>query len=150
MSFTDTHTLSATEALESLSEFERNKPEIIKRARSTSRIRIRSKVIAQPGNSGDRLKSEVQGITGVVSAGGCQILFPITIGVGDFYWLTFDKNDLDIDTVLGRCLRCRLIRENAYEAGFKFFNPIDLSSAVESNETENNNVESNNTEALFD
>ncbi len=129
-------TLSENDALESLADLEHNKSDVVKRARSSSRIRIKSKVIAQPGNSGDRLKSKVQGVTGDISAGGCQILFPIPLRVGDIYWLTFDRNVLDIDSVFGRCLRCRLIREDAYEAGFKFFQPIDLSGAVESSNTE--------------
>ncbi len=137
MSLGDFQTETASDdAMESLADLERNVSDVVKRARSSSRVRIRSKVIAQPGKSGDRLKSKVQGITGDISAGGCQILFPIPLRVGDIYWLTFDKNDLEIDSVFGRCQRCRLIREDAYEAGFKFFTRIDLSSAVESSKTE--------------
>jgi len=124
------------DALETLADFERNTPDAVKRARVATRIRIKSKVIAQPGNSGDRLKSKVQGITGDISAGGCQGLFPIPLRVGDIYWLTFDKTELDLDSVFARCLRCRLIREDAYEAGFTFFEPIDVSNAVESGKTE--------------
>ncbi len=122
--------------MEALDDLERSKSDVVKQTRTSSRIRIKLKVIAQPGNSGDRLKSKVQGITGDISAGGCQILFPIPLRVGDIYMLTFDKCDVDIGAVLGRCLRCRLVREDAYEAGFKFFQPVDLSVAVETNTTE--------------
>ncbi len=122
--------------LESLSDLERNTSDSVKRARTSTRLRIKSKVIAQSGNSGDRLKFKIQGVTGDVSAGGCQILFPIPLRVGDIYWLTFDKVRLNVDSVFARCLRCRLIREDAYEAGFKFFEPIDLSVAVEGGNTE--------------
>jgi hypothetical protein len=76
------------------------------------------------------LKFKIQGVTGDVSAGGCQVLFPIPLGVGDIYLLTFDKSKVAVDSVFARCLRCRLIREDAYEAGFKFFDPIDVSEAV--------------------
>ena len=126
----------ADDALASLADLERNECDSVKQARASTRVRIKSMVIAQPGNSGDRLKSKVQGITGDISSGGCQVLFPIPLRVGDIYWLTFDKNQLDVESVFGRCLRCRLIREDAYEAGFKFFNPIDLSGAVETTNTE--------------
>ncbi|MEA1950178.1 MAG: PilZ domain-containing protein [Planctomycetota bacterium] len=129
-------TLLEDDALESLADLEHNKSDTVKRARSNTRIRIKSKVIAQPGNSGDRLKFKIQGVSGDISTGGCQILFPIPLRVGDIYWLTFDKTELTIDSVFARCLRCRLIREDAYEVGFKFFEPIDLSDAVEAGNTE--------------
>ena len=133
---TQTDTPLGDDVLELLTDLERNKSDEIKRLRASTRICIRSKVIAQPGNSGDRLKFKVQGVTGDLSAGGCQILFPIPFRVGDIYWLKFDKSEVDIDSVFGRCLRCRLIREDAYEAGFKFFEPIDVSSVVESRNAE--------------
>ena len=122
--------------LESLADLERNQADAVKRARSSTRIRIKSKVVAQPGNSGDRLKFKIQGITGDISSGGCQILFPIPLRVGDIYWLTFDRTDLNLDSAFARCLRCRLIREDAYEVGFKFLEPIDVSDAVASGNTE--------------
>ncbi len=124
------------DVLESLADLERNRSDMVKRARSSTRVRIKSRVIAQPGNSGDRLKSKIQGVTGDISTSGCQILFPIPLRVGDIYWLTFDSTELDLDSVFARCLRCRLIREDAYEAGFKFFEPIDVSDAVEGSNTE--------------
>ncbi len=124
------------DALEALADLERNKSSEIKEARTSSRIRIKSKVIVQPGNSGERNKIKIQGVTGDISAGGCQILFPVPLQVGDIYWLTFDRNDLQIDSMFVRCLRVRLIREDAFEAGFKFFSTIDLSHAVEGRNSE--------------
>ena len=118
------------DVLESLADFERNTSDSVKRSRTSTRVRVKSKVVAQPGNSGDRLKFKIQGVTGDVSTGGCQILFPIPLRVGDIYWLTFDRQQLKLDSIFARCLRCRLIREDAYEAGFKFFDPIDLSAAT--------------------
>jgi PilZ domain len=129
-------TLSEDDALNSLAALERNQSDAIKRARSSTRIRVKSKVIAQPGNSGDRLKFKIQGATGDISACGCQILFPIPVRVGDIYWLTFDKTKLELGSVFARCLRCRLIREDAYEAGFKFFEPVDVVDSVENGKTE--------------
>ncbi len=118
------------EVLESLADLERNTSEAIIKSRGNTRLRIKTKVIAQPGNSGDRRKIKMQGITGDISASGCQILFPVPTRVGDIYWLTFDKTELKLDSMFARCLRCRLIREDAYEAGFKFFEPVDLSGAT--------------------
>lgn len=124
------------DVLDSLADLEGNKSETLKRARSSDRVRVKSKVFAQPGNSGDRLKCKIQGVTGDISARGCQILFPIPLRVGDIYWLTFDRKELELDSVFARCLRCRLIREDAYEAGFKFFEPIDVADTVPNANTE--------------
>jgi len=136
----------ADEALDLLQDLEQNVPAAIKGARSSTRLQIKSKLIAQPGNSGDRLRLKVQGVTGDVSAGGCQVLFPIPLRVGDIYWLTFDRADLNIGSVFARCLRCRMIREDAYEAGFKFFETIDLASA----QPQTQRTQEDNTVALFD
>ena len=38
----------------------------------------------------------------------------------------FGWHALSIDPLLARCIRCHLIRENAYEAGFSFFDVIEL------------------------
>ena len=43
------------------------------------------------------------------------------------YRLSFDRTVLDVESLFVRCLRCRLVRENAFEAGFSFFQPVDLS-----------------------
>jgi len=123
------------EALASLADLERNTSEAIIKSRGNARLRVKSKVIAQPGNSGDRRKIKMQGITGDISSGGCQILFPVPLRVGDIYWLSFDKAELNQDSIFARCLRCRLIREDAYEAGFKFFELLDLSEAISTRKT---------------
>ena len=120
------------ELLEALVDLERNTSDAIIKSRSTARLRMKSKVIAQPGNSGDRAKLKMQGILGDISAGGCQILFPVPARVGDIYWLKYDKSEINVNEMFARCLRCRMIREDAYEAGFKFFEPVDLSCVITS------------------
>jgi hypothetical protein len=69
----------------------------------------------------------VQGISGDVSEGGCCVLFPVPLNVGDVYLLTFDRKTINVSPALARCMRCRLMREDAYECGFSFFTPLDLS-----------------------
>ena len=75
------NTYQQEDALDSLADLERNTPAEIIKSRGTTRLRIKSKVIAQPGNSGDRRKIKIQGINGDLSSGGCQILFPIPVHV---------------------------------------------------------------------
>lgn len=109
-----------------LKDLEQQTNENIKRQRTSERISIKAKVILQPGNASELLTFKVQGVTGDISKGGCGAIFPIPVHVGDIYRLTFDRNQLEIPMVFARCLRCRLVREDAYEAGFAFFTPIRL------------------------
>ena len=76
--------------------------------------------------SGQFLSFKVQGIIGNISEGGCQAMFPVPIQVGDIYRMHFDKKDLDLPLTFVRCQRCRLISDDAFEAGFVFFSPIPL------------------------
>ena len=48
--------------------------------------------------------------------------------VGDVYQLHFAKGELDLPILYARCLRCRLVREDAFEAGFAFFEKIVLAT----------------------
>jgi len=117
-------------ALDALSDLERNKSEAVKQARTSARVRLKVAVVAEPGNAGERQRFSIKGVSGDVSAGGCQLLFPLPVRVGDFYLLTFEQNVLRLEPLLARCLRVRLVREDAYEAGFKFLQPIDLSDVL--------------------
>lgn len=114
------------EAFNMLQELETNTPEEIRRQRAHFRISVRAKVILQPANSSDLAKLKLQGVTGDLSSGGCRILFPLPPRVGDVYRLQFDQRDLPLPLTFARCMRCVLLKEDAYECGFKFFSPISL------------------------
>ena len=109
-----------------LQDIEKQTSENIKKMRTTQRITIKAKVILQSGNSSELLSYKVQGVMGDISAGGCGAMFPIPAKVGDIYRLSFPPGELEIAMVFARCIRCRLLKEDAYEAGFTFFSPIRL------------------------
>ena len=113
-------------ALDLLQELERNTSDEVRKQRLHARITIKIGITLQPGNVSDRMKLKMQGVTSDVSQGGCMALFPLPCTVGDVYQLTFDKSVLDAPVTFARCVRCRLIREDAFEAGFSFFRPIML------------------------
>lgn len=115
-----------SETLDLLADLERSTPDAVKRARAHTRIEVRCKVIAQHGDSSRRLDLKLQGVTGDVSRGGCQALFPVPLGVGDVYLISFDRGVLDISPTMARCMRCRMVREDAYETGLSFFTKVDL------------------------
>lgn len=109
-----------------LQELQQNTPDEIRRQRTHFRIAIKAKVVLEPGSSSELLSFRVQGVTGDISEGGCQALFPLPVRVGDVYRLSFDRTVFDHPLTFARCVRCRLLREDAFEAGFHFFAPIRL------------------------
>ncbi len=118
--------LGGDEAFALLRDLERNTPTEIRRQRAHFRLAIKAGVVLQPGNATEMMKLKLQGVTGDVSEGGCSALFPIPIRVGDVYRLQFDRKALALPLTFARCVRCRLVREDAFEAGFAFFSPISL------------------------
>lgn len=114
------------EAYDLVQELSANTPDEIRRRRTHFRLSIKSSLIAQPGNASDLLKFKVRGVTGDISEGGCSAIFPLPMHVGDVYRLQFDRQQLDLPLTFARCVRCHLIREDAYETGFAFFSKITL------------------------
>lgn len=114
------------QAFDLLKELEQNTPEEIRRQRTHFRVTAKAKVILQSGNASETTKMKLQGVTGDLSEGGCRILFPLPVMVGDIYRLTFDRKVLDLPTTFVRCMRCHMLRDDAFEVGFRFFNVISL------------------------
>lgn len=109
-----------------LDELEQQKTENIRLQRTHQRLDIKATVILQPGNTSDLQNLKARGTTADVSRGGCRIVFPVPMCVGDIYRLTFEDDSLGFPLIFARCLRCRLVREGAFEAGFRFFNDVEL------------------------
>jgi c-di-GMP-binding flagellar brake protein YcgR len=120
------------EAIGMLQELSANTPEEVQRKRAYFRLTIKAGVIAQPGNASDLVKLKIQGTTVDLSEGGLSAVFPGPIRVGDVYRLVFDPVHLDLPLTFARCVRCRLIHEDAFEAGFAFFSTITLPENIAS------------------
>ena len=118
--------INSDEAFDLLQDLGRNTPDEIRRQRAHFRVAIKAAVVLQPGNASELMNFKVKGTTGDVSEGGLSALFPIPPRVGDIYRLAFDRNVLDLPLTFARCVRCRVVREDAFEAGFAFFTPIAL------------------------
>ena len=113
-------------AFEMLHELELNRTEDIRRQRAHFRLAVKVGVTLSPGNASDLLKFKMKGTTGDVSEGGCCILFPMPVRVGDVYRIEFDRQQINLPLTFARCLRCRMLKEDAYEVGFSFFSAISL------------------------
>ena len=68
----------------------------------------------------------VNGVTGDISESGCGLLLPVPARVGDVYRLEFERSKIDLPTTFARCVRSYLVREDAFECGFRFFSMISL------------------------
>lgn len=113
-------------AHELLSELEQQTPEAIRRLRSSERHEVQSGVKIRPANASAFGEQAIEGVTGDVSPGGCRVMSAVPIRVGDVYKLEIEKGELDLPILFARCLRCRLVREDAFESGFAFFTSIKL------------------------
>lgn len=118
--------INGDEAFDLLQDLGRNTPDEIRRQRAHFRVAIKAAIVLQPGNASELMNFKVKGTTGDVSEGGLSALFPIPPRVGDIYRLGFDRDVLDLPLTFARCVRCRVVREDAFEAGFAFFMPIGL------------------------
>ncbi len=111
---------------ELLQSLERQKGEEVSKARMHARVETKLKVVVRPGNSSEVMLFKLQGITADLSRGGCRLILPLPVAVGDVFRIEFESSEHRIPMAFARCLRCRLVREDAFEAGFSFFAPIDL------------------------
>ncbi len=109
-----------------LKELEQNTPEEIRRQRAHFRFMVKVPIILQPGNASQIREFKVQGVTGDISEGGLGALFPIPVNVGDIYRLQFDRKQIDLPMVYALCMRCSMVRDDAFSSGFKFFSAIEL------------------------
>jgi c-di-GMP-binding flagellar brake protein YcgR len=120
------NSISDEEQAQLIKELEKNTPEEIRRRRAHFRFSIKAAVTLQPGNASQLKAFKVQGMTRDISSGGLGALFPIPVCVGDVYRLSFDPSQLDLPLTFARCVSCAMVREGAYNAGFKFFSTITL------------------------
>ena len=131
------------ESSEFLAELERNTASEIRRQRSQERFEVKAKVVVRPGNTSDQALFAIQGMTGDISEQGCRVLLPRPLQVGDIYRLAFDESVFSLPLVFARCVRCRLVREDAYEIGYIFFSPLEMSSSIK-DQAKGGNTESSN------
>lgn len=117
--------------LDIIKDIENQSVEQLRKKRLHERMTIRTKVLLRPGNASEMHTMKVQGITRDLSNGGSLAMFPVAVKVGDIYRLEFSAENLDLPVVFARCLRCRMIHEQAFEAGFSFFNQISLQNSAQ-------------------
>ncbi len=112
--------------LEMLSDLQRQSREQITKLRKHARWEIQVPVTIKPGNASASPACHISGTSVDFSAGGWMGHFSTPVPVGDVFSMQLQSEVLDLPMVFMRCLRCKLVREDVFEAGFSFFNPIML------------------------
>lgn len=113
---------------EMLQDLERQSLDQIRKLRKHQRFEIRVSVTLRPGDSSSEA-APIEGTSIDFSSGGCAAQFARPVGVGDVFRLSVTDDRLDVPMVFARCMRCRLVREDVFEAGFSFFSPISIEQA---------------------
>ena len=123
-------TIEAADSIAALAQLEQNKESSESFRRTHERVTTRVNLSIQPANSSERQRLRINGVTADLSRGGCRALFSAPVAVGDVYWVVFDTEAINIDPVFARCVRCRLVREDTFDAGFSFFSEVDFDATV--------------------
>jgi len=115
-------------AFELLHALESQTPEPLRKLRESERVTIQAFTRLEGSDPTNPMVHEHAAV-GDVSRMGCRILLPEPLQVGAVYKLTMDietieADTLDATTIFARCVRCRLINEDAYEMGMRFFTPV--------------------------
>ena len=114
------------ETFELLSALESDAPGEWSDRRNAERLRWRGQVRVSGTYDNQPDRSPVPADLLDLSRDGCRLVAPVPLQVGDVFRITFDREELDIPLSFARCTRCRLLREDSFEAGLEFFSPIQL------------------------
>ncbi len=109
---------------ELLLDLENQSLEQISRLRAHSRLELRAPVHLSPADTSAKDEFEIVGTLHDVSRGGCRIVLPGPLRVGDVYRMTIDSEDLSFPLVFARCRRCILVREDHFDCGLQFFTEL--------------------------
>lgn len=118
-----------------VAELQRNTTANIRYEREHERFVVSAALDALPASLSDTTPA-CSGRTVDVSAGGCMGVFEKPLNVGDVYRLKL-VGDANLPEFFARCLRVRMLRDQAFEAGFVFLSPVDLSLFDQLTETPN-------------
>lgn len=111
-------------------ELASNTSDNIRALRKHERYEVSLSLLALPGQMSTPHQVGVQGHTVDISNGGCMAVFQNPLAVGDVYRVNVDPSEGDFPLIFARCVRVRLLREDAFEVGFSFLTRIDMNDAL--------------------
>ncbi len=96
--------------------------------RGNDRMELNSPVELVPGNVSGRDGKSHSGSCRDISNRGCRLVLTKPLIVGDIYLMSVSNEQLGLDPTFGRCVRCHMIREDAFEVGLNFLSPVSLTT----------------------
>jgi len=119
----------ASELLSAIDELTQNTRANVQSRRGNNRIELNCHAEVTPANASQKGEFKIVGRCRDVSQSGCRMLMEQALMVGDVFLLQLTDAEFDFDPQFIRCTRCHLIREDLYECGVSFLNPVNLSSS---------------------
>ncbi|MFQ5503953.1 MAG: hypothetical protein ACE5F1_04045 [Planctomycetota bacterium] len=126
--FDDTEELSGEDALELLEELELSQPEEVSEQRQSEWFPFKHVISLDAGNASQTGQFRRVGMTSQLSRMHILCIFDKPILVGDVYRLDLAADRVKLSSTFALCERCRLLGDKGYEASFKFFVPVEISS----------------------
>jgi len=103
--------------------------------RGNDRMELNSPAQLLPGNVSGRDGRTYEGSCRDISPRGCRLILTQPLIVGDIYLLSVENQQLDLDPSFGRCVRCHMIREDAFEIGLNFLSTVSFEKVAEGSGT---------------
>ena len=101
--------------------------------RGNDRMKLNAPAELVPGNVSGRDGRTYTGNCRDISNRGCRLVLTQPLIVGDIYLLEVESEELDLDPSFSRCVRCHMIREDAFEVGMNFLSPVTFNVPAEDN-----------------
>jgi hypothetical protein len=116
--------------LDLLQKIENLALEQVCKLRMHERVEARVPVRLDAANRDDSVPS-VKGVTQDLSPGGCRAIMRAAPHVGDIFRLEIELEKDAGQTLYARCLRCALLRDDAFDVAFQFLSELALPEADE-------------------
>lgn len=97
-----------------------------RRTAAKSRVIQNFRVTLRPSSSSQRGRERIHGLCKNVSQSGCGLNSDFAPRVGDFYRIEVEDTTHFLHGVHARCVRCHLLDEDLFEAGFSFLSRVKL------------------------
>lgn len=118
--------------LSAIEDLAKNAKENVKSSRrDNERMTLNSPAELIPGNVSGRDGRVYSGSCRDISNRGCRLILTQPLIVGDIYLMSVENQELGLDPSFGRCVRCHMIREDAFEVGLNFLSPVSFSETTQ-------------------
>ena len=117
--------------LSAIEDLAKNTKQNVQSRRSNDRMTLNAPTVLVPGNVSGRDGRTYNGSCRDISNRGCRLILTQPLIVGDIYLMNVQNEELGFDPSFGRCVRCHMIREDAFEVGINFLSPVSFNEPAQ-------------------